>query len=710
MLEVFYDPHGIVGNPDLIIEEPKHFVGNWEKIISWAENGHGVVVLKICVAQEWFKNLKDVFGNAIIIKESSPRKHWENQFQIALPNEIRDEDIAFLLKQNLNPSAIADKLLGTLFLLMGFRELSEHHMEEFLLESILKGAEEKFPQTLSITLKNFVSSQPKGKRECWQFILDASDKKATVQHMIKNFVVKTYPVTSEIYQQYRKESFDFASFDVPAKMASDLPEDFKEVVRSYLRNFVEKRDNTFFNFISGKMIEELEVVLQFLRDNPLQEKEIIQDLMRKSIEIPETSREIRKYFPAESPDPSNLTKDKLSSWLEQYFDYYNFSRWIGHYELTASLIKDFENFVMSQYGGKKDWLLSHSVLTVNSIIKDFLKKGFRVLLVVVDGLSYLYYKELRQIFSEGEIKPLFSTLPTRTPENKQRMLSGLLDTNASYTNRLKDYFKDLHWEESGSNKESLSEFLKKDLELYIYWENQFDVLIHQPMSVIKRHHDHLALIRQIRSELNDFTKSGGKAIITGDHGFTILPEDKINKISLPDSINVIHNRLAYAEDLIESPENIYRIGTYLIPKGYGYFNSLPRGGTHGGISPEELLVPLIIPAEEIKEIVPLIFSLKEKQYRRKIKHETLLEIKNTNPFGVLLEDLKLLPAILKIQDQLPFIPAKGQISVSVQLDLTTVSQDKVTLLIAYRAKGKEFQEKLEIRTTGAMIESADDWN
>ena len=85
-------------------------------------------------------------------------------------------------------------------------------------------------------------------------------------------------------------------------------------------------------------------------------------------------------------------------------------------------------------------------------------------MLVVDGLSYCYYGELKRIFGiTGSF--LFSTLPTITAINKRRILSGLLDLDDSYESIMNKLYSEFRWKITDSDHQNLEHFLLEDQDL-----------------------------------------------------------------------------------------------------------------------------------------------------------------------------------------------------------------------------------------------------
>lgn len=148
----------------------------------------------------------------------------------------------------------------------------------------------------------------------------------------------------------------------------------------------------------------------------------------------------------------------------------------------------------------------------------------------------------------------------------------------------------------------------------------------------------------IRGYFDDLAASLGKArqvciaqgrrlhvLIGSDHGSTLLPKDAPS-IPLPKMVSEIDDiwepeqsgqesqrpgTRAAATDLEHMPHVDSRAWYildrdrfqldrhYLVPRGYGYIKRRPTGWTHGGLTPEETVVPLMHFAPERPQVLPL---------------------------------------------------------------------------------------------------------
>ena len=452
MLEVLVDKYGIAKEGEIVLTSPKEYAHFWDRIIGFISNENKeTIVLRHPYLETYFRNLKEKFGNEIEIKRISPHSEWEKLMEFKLPLEIGDKEIADLLTSEKieQLKEIENKKLGTLCVLSGVADFSDFMIEECLMDCIAKNAENKYPQFLGDIIKELTKSLPAGKKEIWQRLKEERNKKETLLDVMKSFVVRHYPTDSILYERYYKESLAYSGFEFPARLSQHINEDFRREIKEYLR----KQGNKVLSFISGKLKEEWEVVCGFLKENPIQEGAIVSSLLGKALEYQDIYDEIQKYLPVSSP-PLELNEENIDDWIERYFAFYLYTRRIGKPEDTEKFVKIFEDFIFNHYFGATEFFTQHSVLTIRQKIGENLKLKRKLLVLVIDGLSYAYYKEMERIFgASGSF--LFSTLPTVTEINKQRILSGLLDLKATYNDIAEKFYEEYRWGGTDSNKSGL---------------------------------------------------------------------------------------------------------------------------------------------------------------------------------------------------------------------------------------------------------------
>ncbi len=185
--------------------------------------------------------------------------------------------------------------------------------------------------------------------------------------------------------------------------------------------------------------------------------------------------------------------------------------------------------------------------------------------------------------------------------------------------------------------------LKKRFNVGIYFVNSFDDILHKPYTYAVLMRELKTKLTQIFEEISKLNNMG--IIITADHGFTVLPNKKENLLKLENIDGEIsHNRVVKLNRDVEVDNHLWiKTGKYLqdnycVARGYRYIENFPKGATHGGITPEEVAVPVILITPSLEEFVPLDIKIFGDIWKQKINSVDVI-IENPNKESIIVEDL-----------------------------------------------------------------------
>ncbi|MDO9141930.1 MAG: hypothetical protein Q7U38_16540 [Methylobacter sp.] len=296
--------------------------------------------------------------------------------------------------------------------------------------------------------------------------------------------------------------------------------------------------------------------------------------------------------------------ETVLAWSEGYFDY---CRHAFSYKQTLD---------ESINGSFTDWLLEQSPRIARSNadwrqcsqrIHDFLKADYLVVVVMVDALSALNQSvvlaELQSLIEQEHLtqlsEVLFAPLPTLTEVGKMAVLTGKVvsqlpnDQEAALRQSYQHFLPTPQalkivrsWKES-------SEHLDADTNLLVFFENRLDGRLHECVSFEKHCADLKPISSQITSSIQRWTRDAmslGRDIaifITADHGMTVTQEQYTGE-----QFGDIKERVFKLNSAVDLPEDFVKIDHYAVPKKRVRLtaNALL---THGGLTPEEVLIPLI---------------------------------------------------------------------------------------------------------------------
>lgn len=188
--------------------------------------------------------------------------------------------------------------------------------------------------------------------------------------------------------------------------------------------------------------------------------------------------------------------------------------------------------------------------------------------------------------------------------------------------------------------------------------NDFDEKVHKAIPEVVRREKISKLLKELAEDLAQavrrYEERHGEMlqiVITGDHLYTSLP-GQANRLEIPSgSMEITHGRLARfsASELPPAGDSWYPLsgeqgylpGAYLIARRYHYFGSKPKGAGHGGMTPEEVAVPVLtLSLQSLPQVELLSLSVVGEIYRRR-ESQVILKIGNPNRLKVSIEELKL---------------------------------------------------------------------
>ena len=332
--------------------------------------------------------------------------------------------------------------------------------------------------------------------------------------------------------------------------------------------------------------------------------------------------------------------------------------------------------IASEYA---DWLYQHyselnyhsermawkSLLNLKEEMRSF--KGV-VLIVIIDNLNAKFYPFLleqmqQQRFYEQSLAYCFSALPSCTEVSKKSIITGLYTpfSETAYKSRVEEIWSD-RLKKSVRYIPNIGDFRAiEKKEHYVYFLNYLpiDITLHQ--SERKTGISHAQAIRgylsSLSQDIRSFSERIGKerelmVIISSDHGSTRIPRGTTNVIQgdyyRKKALDEHHRYIAISdEELDKLPGNskydcyifdreVYELNTnYLVARRlYRFLPTDDHAYIHGGLTPEETLIPLAV-------FQPVTISPKEMSVdlisSKKIyvgtKSELILELTNLNNYS-----------------------------------------------------------------------------
>ncbi len=471
----------------------------------------------------------------------------------------------------------------------------------------------------------------------------------------------------------------------------------KEAIRSYWnRRFAEARQSTdIFDLALGQMsglsTAELEALTIMLEYHPTMLDHVLfsniqqrfQALPAAANRLDELARRVKPATP-QLPDP-HWNRNQWLRWATtQYMPYF---AWIirtnqprSHQQACADA---FSAWLFEQY---PSWLSDdESPLLLNQYqyMRSLLNEQPKAVVVwlVMDGLTWWQGNMLRDVCQLHGLHVRSSSvgvaiLPSITSVSKRSLVTGLptvdlQEQTIAGAARTQLERSGIVGHVSYQMRDALGELQQNAAtRCFVVLFNMIDVLAHQTTEFT----DHQGVggyFENLATELSRarrICEEQGRpfhVLIGSDHGSTLLPPDATN-LALPQATSEISDvwepevanqethkpstRAAVIADPTRLSNNDlarwfmldrhrYQLDQhYLVPRGYNYIKRRPGGWTHGGLTPEEVIVPLLHVVQEPLQLQPLIIKLSGSLQARR---ESTLTATIVNPNHVPLDDLTL---------------------------------------------------------------------
>lgn len=305
------------------------------------------------------------------------------------------------------------------------------------------------------------------------------------------------------------------------------------------------------------------------------------------------------------PLSQNASVEEVLDWSVGYFDYCR-AVFLSKQTLDETINVSFTDWLMSQSSrverSDSDWRFC------STQIHKYLASGYLVVVTVIDALSALnqdiLLDELATIDHLTVVADtLFAPLPTLTEIGKLAVLTGkktyLLSNNQeialqqTYQQHLPndDSLKVIKsWEDEDADKS-----ITAQTNLVVFFENRIDERLHDATSFEKHRADIKPIVSQLKTYLKSWLKDAAHRdvvfFITADHGMTVA------------------NGRYSGEPLGETKDRIFKLKTReTLPNDFVLVNqdskddyAVPKTRmsltdsvlAHGGLTPEEVLIPFI---------------------------------------------------------------------------------------------------------------------
>jgi len=504
--------------------------------------------------------------------------------------------------------------------------------------------------------------------------------------LMKYKLVKNYPreisehVLGERYNTFQKLNLDLKNLSIEEVKVERTINEIEIFILNELKIKTLADLETLITIVSGELIVEFNTINKLIYNfKDIVTKELVDKIKDKFTPISDQiSTELRKLdfiIPPLKPAKPNIAWE-ADQWLEWAINsYLPYQFWLEEQNLYDKEIATFsemfadwfyKNFIELKSSFPK--MLHKAVVNICHEIRN--SKGVD-LFIVIDNFNFKYINILRSLFKQRQFiceepQGYFSMIPTETEVCKKCLFSGESE-RVSVKNRTYKQIIEEDWSIFLSDKKikylsnlgALKKKREKEYDMYFLNYCNVDELLHKDEDELGVNH-----LEKIYNELDnlvclviDFSKrlkieDKLSIYICSDHGSTKIQEKMPNYIDRKyynnKSEDKHHRFVTVSDSQIDNlpshvESNCYVIKkdefglteNILIAKGYSRFVRITTNFyVHGGLSPEEVIVPFVVfkkIAEDSKEI---LFYLEQNIFRYSVKSSILFNLGNINDYEI----------------------------------------------------------------------------
>jgi len=500
--------------------------------------------------------------------------------------------------------------------------------------------------------------------------------------------------------------------------------------------------------MSGKIAGEINALSVFIKENVFYfSKKLFNLIGAKFSLFPKQVEELSQLIPPEFPLEPLLDWDwgQMSKWvIDEYFRY---KKWSIQQERRDKKIEEiaetYSEWLYRQYPELKNEL-SPLIYGTWYRIKRYIEQDYQILWLIIDNLCWFYLEDIIKAFKEqglfraSEPLPCFSMLPSETKISKTALVAGKLPNQIEIDKyqKYKLVFEDFCKQNDIVSYRAIqdSEFRKSKLEEHQVTcciINKLDVSSHGGFFDLE---DEIKdFLRRIAKYVKDFLPPGlvskkFKLVISTDHGSCKIPQN-IKGLKAPKGARVEkeHKRFVYIDSTHNLNDNWYFLDKnkfglmegIAIAKGYSFVgNRKPKGLVHGGMTPEETLVPHLefcLQPLEVRAIQCFHISAPIPIGTRKRK----VELEFQNPNDEKISNMILYIPSSSLQINIGTIPKRYYVTKSIEIalpkedvtiekDNTVISQGFYSFNYLGQPKRGEVEVKIKIRKIVDVSETAEE--
>jgi len=536
-----------------------------------------------------------------------------------------------------------------------------------------------------------------------------------------------------------RSRFECKKSEIQVKKDEVLKQRFREIIDEVVTK------------MSGKVAGEINALLAFVRGKTLYfSKELFNLIGAKFSLFPKQIEELSQLIPPKFPSRPMLDWDwnQMSKWvIDEYFPYKKWSIQQGRRDKKIEEIaKTYSEWLYRQYPELKNEL-SPLIYGTWYRIKRYIEENYQILWLIIDNLCWFYLEDIIRAFKEqslfraSEPIPCLSMLPSETRISKTALVAGKLPNHVRQE-KYQDYSTLFEEFCKTANIPRYRIVPPDKIEKVFKREKIGDQIVTCGMLMnpdISMHKDFYGLEQYMRiffssiaEDIKDFISPYPSRqfllIVSTDHGSCIIPKN-IKGLTKPNGSKEEskYKRFVYIDSSDNLNEDWYFLSkdrfslleSTAITKGYKFIGSRkPKGWVHGGMTPEETLIPHLefcLQPLKIKPIQCFHSSASIPIGTKKQKVE--LSIRNLNNYEISKVTLHI-PSH-SVEMNLEKIPAKDEVVVPIGIALpkedVIIGKDNTVSLQGFynfnylgQPKRGEVEVKIQIRKIIDVSETAEE--
>jgi hypothetical protein len=756
MIKIIYDPIDLVQHTDGKIRKISEYPQLIQRCLNCLSGGETqTIFLANSVILQWLKNMASRFPQDTIVFETiDARGALSQRWDIAIPAYTTNEEIlqTGLLESDLRPQpgfTFEDTLLANYYNPI----LTSKTFPFTKLPSLLDAVDpQKWKANLGIPL---LARTLHTRLEEWKSKTRSSEQRQLVElfaadpialkHQLMRFrVLQRYP---ELGEALLGESFDLLRTlklqleDLKVE-ESRIPETILQVTY-FLNNQQPQNSDDLVNLLdrtSGLLSVEFDTIEKHLRDHPdwitpalmNQIEEKFSGQSRRLARKIATLRGLIRPPKPETPD-LNWAVDTMLSWAtESYLPYQSWCDRQEQFDPDLYAVGDrFSEWLMQNW----DNLHANSKRMVFNILPnkavDLKRDGVVNLVLVVDNLGWTFSEMLRDLFQEhgyvlAGAEPYLAKLPSETEISKKCLLAGAVGYQAiddtTYKGMIEKgwvpYFKDNAFRYI-SDIGSLSAIETIDAASYVVNYLAIDKALHKSADEIgMSHRDHIYhLLEKLVENTILFIEKHGlqeniRIHVVSDHGSTRIPATVQNDLD-PTFFKTngfearSHRYVTVSSERFSGLADNLKLDCFFLPandfmnpenvlcarRGNRFLATDKDFYVHGGLLPEEIIVPYLVFEPATIATQDLTVLLKKNEFRYRM--ETVeLEIGNPNDSAVDQIQVSLLNGNVESEPiRIALLNGKKNMAIQIKARFKVTSileeQSNLHIRIRYHAHGEQ---------------------